>query len=76
MTRYGMVQTSAAGAPPAATDLTASLVMIGTGTIARGRVAGRQSYPHVQRRGLSTLMSAILSGGRAIADISRTPKSP
>lgn len=41
-----------------------------------GPVPGRQYRANEQRSGLSASTSALPSGGRAIADISRSSKSP
>ena len=76
MTRHGMVQPSAAGTPPPATDPRASMVIIDADRAASGPAPGRQHRARRKRSGLSASIPALPAGGRAIADISRNPKSP
>ena len=76
MTRHGMVQPSAAGAQPPATDPRASMVIIDADRVAPSRAPGRQHRAEAQRSGLSASIPALPDGGRAIADISRKSKSP
>lgn len=76
MTRHGMIQRSAAGAQPPATDPRASMVIIAADRVAMSRVQGRPDRAEAQRSGLSASTSAFPSGGRAIADIGRNSKSP
>jgi hypothetical protein len=76
MTRHGMAQPAAAGVPPPATDTRASMVTVATDRVATSRVPGRLNRAEAQRSGLSASIPALLSGGRAIADLSRRSKSP
>ena len=76
MTRHGMVQPSAAGTQPPATDPRVSMVIIDADRGASGRAPSRQHRAEAQRSGLSASIPALPGGGRAIADISRNPKSP
>lgn len=76
MTRHGMVQASAAGASPPATDLRAFMVIIAADRVATSRAPGRLYRADAQRSGLSASITPLPDGGRAIADISRRSKSP
>ncbi|CAH2397587.1 conserved hypothetical protein [Mesorhizobium escarrei] len=76
MTRHGMVSPSAKGTQPPATNPGAPIVIIGVDRVATSRVPGRQHRAEAQRSGLSPSMPALPSGGHAIPDISRNPKSP
>ena len=76
MTRHGMVQPSAAGTQPPATDRRTSMVMIDADRAAPSRRPSRQHRAEAQRSGLSAFIPALPDGGRAIADICRKSKSP
>lgn len=76
MTRHGMVQPSAAGTQPPATDRCTSVGIIDTVRAAPSRPPSRQHRAEAQRSGLSALTPALPDGGRAIPDISRKSKSP
>jgi hypothetical protein len=72
MTRHGMVQASAAGAAPPATDTRASMMTIAADTIATSRLPGRLSRAKARRGRLSAPTSALPRSSRAIADIGRS----
>ncbi|TRC98285.1 hypothetical protein FJV76_13240 [Mesorhizobium sp. WSM4303] len=76
MNWHGMLQPSAAGTQPAATDQRTSLVIIGSDRAAPSRQPSRQHRAAAQRSGLSASIPELPGGGRAIADICRNPKSP
>ena len=76
MTRDGMVKTSAAGAPPPATDPHAFMVIIAADRVATSRVSGRLNRADAQRRGLSASITPLPGRCRAIVDMSRRLKSP
>lgn len=76
MTRYGMVKTSAAGAPSPATDPRAFMVIIAAVRVATSRAPGRLYRADAQRSSLSASTTPIPGRGRATADISRRTKSP
>ncbi|TAT77407.1 hypothetical protein ELI54_09370 [Rhizobium ruizarguesonis] len=76
MTRHGMIQTSAAGAPPPATDPRAFMVIIAANRVASSRLPGRLNRAEAQRSGLSASSTPLPGRGRAIADISPRSKSP
>ena len=76
MTRQAMVQASAAGVAPPATDTRASMVTIAADRVATSRVQSRLCPAQAQRSGLSASPQALPSSGRANADISRKSKSP
>ena len=76
MTRHGMVQPSAAGTQPPATDPRASMVIIDADRAELSRPPFRQHRAEAQRSGLSAFTPELPDGGRAIADICRNPKSP
>jgi hypothetical protein len=76
MTRHGMIQTSAAGAPPPATDPRAFMVIIAAYRVVTSRLPGRLNRAEAQRSGLSASITPLPGHGRAIADISRKSKSP
>ncbi len=76
MTRHGMVQPSAAGTQPPATDRRTPMVIIDADRPAPGRPPSRQHRAEAQRSGLSAFTPALPDGGHAIADICRNPKSP
>lgn len=76
MTRHGVVEPSAAGAQPPATDPHASMVIIDADRAASSRPPCRQHRAEAQRSGPSTTMPALPGGDHAIPDISRNSKSP
>lgn len=76
MTRHGMVEPTAAGTQPPATDPSASIVNIAADRVATSRVLGLQYRAEAQRSGLSASIPTLPSGGLAIADIGRSSKSP
>ncbi|TPM98572.1 hypothetical protein FJ966_11035 [Mesorhizobium sp. B2-1-5] len=76
MTRHGMVQPSAAGTQPPATDTPVSIVIIGTERVASGRATRRRYRVADRRSGPSASNPPLPGGGRAIADICRKSKSP
>ncbi len=76
MTRHGMAKTSAAGAPPTATDTHALMVIIAAGRVATSQVPGQQNHANAQRSGLSASIAPLPGCGRAIAVIGRRSKSP
>jgi hypothetical protein len=76
MTRHGIIQRSAAGTQPPATDPRVSMVIIDVDRAATSRVPGRQYRAEAQRSGLSASIPALAGGGHAIPDISRNQKSP
>ncbi|TBC01037.1 hypothetical protein ELH40_20995 [Rhizobium ruizarguesonis] len=76
MTRHGISQTSAAGAPSPATDPHASVVVIAADRVAASRAPGRQSSADAQRGSLSASIAPLSGRGRHTADISRRSKSP
>jgi hypothetical protein len=76
MTRHGMLQPSAAGTQPPATDPRVSMVIIDAERVASGRATSRQYRVAERRNGPSASNPPLPSGGRAIADTSRKSKSP
>jgi hypothetical protein len=76
MTRHDMVQPSAAGAPPSATDPRASIVIVAADRFTTSNVQSRLNLAEAQRSGMSASASAHPSVGHDIADISRSSKSP
>ena len=76
MTRHAMVDPSAAGAQPPATDPRVSMVTTDAERRASGPAPGRQDRAEAQQSGLSASIPALPGGGRAIADTSRKSKSP
>lgn len=76
MTRHGMVETTAAGAPPSAMDPRASMTIADANMRPTGPILGRQYRAKELRSGLSTSTSALPTVGRANADISPILKSP
>ena len=76
MTRHGMVEPTAAGAPPLATKPRAATAIADADMRPSGPVPGRQHRAKAQRSGLSASTSALPGGGRAIAYIGRRSKSP
>jgi hypothetical protein len=76
MTRHGMVEPSAAGAPPPATDTRAPTAIAEADGGVTSRASDRQHRSKEQRSSLSAFPSARSRSGRAIADTSRKRKSP
>jgi hypothetical protein len=76
MTRHGVIETSAAGAPPPATDPRAVTVIIAADRVATSPLPGRLNRVEAQRSGLSASFFPLPGRRRAIADISRRSKSP
>ena len=76
MTRHGMVQPSAAGTQPPATDPRASIMSIDADRTASDRVPSRQCRAAARRDGPSASTAALPGGGHAIPDTSPKPKSP
>ncbi|HCL67085.1 MAG TPA: hypothetical protein DIC56_20070 [Rhizobium sp.] len=76
MTRHGIVQASAAGITPPATDLHASLVITAVDRVAASRAPGRQSHADAQRSGQFASIAPLSRCSRATAYISRKSKSP
>ena len=76
MTRHGVVQTSAAGAQPPATDPRTPMVTAAADRPTTSNVRGRQYRSEAQRSGLCALTSALYSNGLAEVDIGCTSKSP
>lgn len=76
MTRHGMLQPSAAGTQPPATDPRASLVIVDADKAATVVAPSRKFRVAKRRSGLSASIPAQPDGGRAIPDSSRNPKSP
>lgn len=76
MTRQGMVEPSAAGAQPTATDPRASIVDITADSVATSLVRDRLDRAEAQRSRLFASIPTLTSGGHAIADIGRRAKSP
>lgn len=76
MTRHGMVQASAAGTSPPATDLRAFMVIIAADRVATSRAPGRLYRADAQRSGPSASIAPLSGRSRATAHISRRSKSP
>ena len=76
MTQQGMIQRSAAGTHPSATDPRASTVIIDAEGGASGHATSRQYRVAERRSGPSASNPPRPGGGRAIADTSRKSKSP
>lgn len=76
MTRHGMVEPSAAGAPPPATGKRAPTVIADADGGVKSRAPGRQHREKAQRSGPFTSTPGLPSGGRVIADTGGNPKSP
>ncbi|RWI08750.1 hypothetical protein [Mesorhizobium sp.] len=76
MTRHVMIQTSAAGAAPPASEPCAHLVIIGTNEAAFNGATCQQHQAEEQRNGSSAAILAPRGNGPTIADISRKSKSP
>ncbi|OQM73857.1 hypothetical protein BFN67_16685 [Pseudaminobacter manganicus] len=76
MIRHGMVDPSAAGAPPPVTDPPASIANLAADMAPSEPVPGRQYRAKEQRSGLSASTSALSRGISIITDIGRRSKSP
>lgn len=76
MTRHGMVQPSAGGTPPSATDPHASMVTLDADRVASDRPPGRQHRAEAQRSGPAGSIPVPPESGHAIIDISPKRKSP
>ncbi len=76
MTRHGMVEPSAVGARPPATNPSAATAITSAAMPPSEPVPGRQYRAEAQRSGLSASTITIPSFGRANADIGRSSKSP
>ncbi|TPI32394.1 hypothetical protein FJW08_08005 [Mesorhizobium sp. B3-2-1] len=76
MTRHGMVERSAAGVQPPATDPGASMVIIDAERAASDCARSLQGRAARQRSCPSASNPTLPGCGRATADISRNPKSP
>jgi hypothetical protein len=77
MIRHGMVnKTSAAGVTLPATDPHASVVIIVADRVPASLVAGRQSPVNAATKRPVTVLNPVPGCDRAIADMSRTLKSP
>lgn len=76
MTRHGIIEPSAAGARPPASDPRASIVKIAADRVATSLVLDRLDRAEAQRSRPFASISTLPSGGRAIADIGRRAKSP
>ncbi len=71
MTRHGMLQRSAAGAQPPATEPCVSMVIINAERVASGHAPSRQYHVAERRSGPSASNPPLAGGGRAVADTSR-----
>jgi hypothetical protein len=76
MTRHGMLQPSAAGTQPPATDRRASMMLIDGNRTASNRASSRKHLAQSPRSSLPPAIPVLPDDGRAIADISRKSKSP
>jgi|GEM_PF-1973647 len=76
MTRHGMVEPSAAGARPPASDPRVPRAIADAGMHPHGSVPGAQYPTKEQRSGLSAFTAGLPNSGSAIADIGRRSKSP
>lgn len=76
MTRHGMVEPSAAGARPTATNPRASIVNIAADSIATSLVRDRLDRTEALRSRLFASTPTIPTRDHAIADIGRRAKSP
>lgn len=76
MIRHGVVEPTAAGAPPPATHPHVPTAIADADMPPSGPVSSRQHRAKAQRSGLSASTSVLPSGGHAIADIGRSSKSP
>ena len=76
MTRHGIIQLQASGIQPPATHPHVPTAIADADMRPFGPVPGRQHRAKAQRGGLSASTSTLPNGGRAIADIGRSSKSP
>ncbi|RWB65080.1 MAG: hypothetical protein EOQ49_32855 [Mesorhizobium sp.] len=76
MTRHGLLQSSAAGTQPSATDRRTSMVIINADRAAASRPPSRQHRAQAQRSGPSASTPEPPDTGRTTADICRKSKSP
>ncbi|QPC89665.1 hypothetical protein GA829_36125 (plasmid) [Mesorhizobium sp. INR15] len=76
MIRHGMVEPSAAGASPPATDPRVPMVTTDAERRASGPAPSPQHRAEAHQSGLSVSIAALPGDDRAIADISRKSKSP
>lgn len=76
MTRYGLVEPTAADAPPPATNPRAPTAIADADMGLPGPVPGLQYRAEAQRSGLCASTIALPNAGRANADIGRRSKSP
>jgi hypothetical protein len=76
MTRHGRSKTSAADAPPPATDPRAFMLIIAADRVVTGQVPGRLTRADAQRSDLSASIAPPSGCSRATAQISRRSKSP
>ncbi len=76
MTRHGMVEPSAAGAEPPATDPRAPMAPVVVDRLTTSNVRGPLNRAEAKRSSLSASTTALSTVGRAIADIGRGSKSP
>ena len=76
MTRHGMVEPTAAGARPPASDPRASIFKIAADSVTTSLVRDRLDCAEAQRSRHFASILTLPSGGGAIADIGRRAKSP
>lgn len=76
MSRHGMIQLQAEGAPPPATDPRAPKVPVAADRLTKSLVRDRLDRVEEHRSGLSVSITTPLSTGCADADIGRRSKSP
>lgn len=76
MTRHGMIQRSAAGTQPPATNPRASMAIADADKAATVVAPSRKHRAAEGRSGQTASILALPDGGRAIPDTSRKPKSP
>ncbi|MER8577047.1 hypothetical protein NKH19_32990 [Mesorhizobium sp. M1338] len=76
MTPHGMIQPSATGTQPPATDPPVSTVIIDAEPVASGRATSRRYRMAERQSGPAASNPPLAGGGRAIADTSRKSKSP
>lgn len=76
MTRHDLVQASAGGIPPPATEPRVSIVTIAADGIATSLMGDQLDCAKSHRNGLAASSTALPLGGDAIADSGRRLKSP
>ncbi len=76
MTRHGMIQLQAEGAPPPVTDPRAPKVTVAADRLTKSFVRARLDRVEAHRIGVSVSITTPLSTGCADADIGRRSKSP